>query len=105
MGFRSGGDQGLSAVERAGPGLHLSWLFVAAKSPGDRITGCCCRPGVVRATLRRGQTETHHGQGQEDWFKGLALRAQLWTSIVDVGPQLPVLCLMMYSLTNTRTMF
>ena len=31
----AGGDQASSAVQRAGAGLYLSWLLVAAKSAGD----------------------------------------------------------------------
>ena len=41
---------------------------------------------------------THHGQGQEDWFKGLALRAQLVDVDRGCGAAAAGCCvLMMYS--------
>ena len=88
MGCRSGGDQGLSRrpTRRAGP--TLSWLFVAAESPGDRIAGalppgCSARDPSVEVKPRRITVKVKrlvYGSGPTS--------ATLDVD-VDVGPQLP----------------
>ena len=78
-------DQGLPASQRAGAGYYLA-------SRGGKVGEIELRvllpPGCSR-DLSVEVKPAHHGQGQEDWFTGPAPERNSWTSIVDVGPQLP----------------
>ena len=105
MGLRSGGDQGLSAVERAGAGLHhpgFSWRQRVREielrvllPPGCSARDLCVEVKPRRITVKVKKT------GLRVW----PYERNSWTSIVDVGPQLPGVVSDDASSTNTRTMF
>ena len=73
------------------PGLAYTYPGFSWRQESGRLNcGCCCRPGVVRATWPvevkpRRITVKVKKTGLRVW----PYERNSWTSIVDVGPQLP----------------